>query len=198
MVACYDDGDVVAYYVREIADYVFSRPDVPQTQKSFGKTNVDRLPRLFFHENVGHSAWGLATHRKSRLIAVSSNRFEVTVFAFALATCQKKSQDVWEFCDCCQTCDSTESGIPRRARNWRIVVALGSHASNLPNVCFVDSEDGQAEKVCAIDIKGFVWMADIWKMFQPVSRMSPSEHHVLQSEEFWPASSRSVNIWRSE
>lgn len=34
----------------------------------------------FFLENVGDSAWGLAIHEKSRLIAVSSNKKEVTVF----------------------------------------------------------------------------------------------------------------------
>ncbi|KAL7798587.1 CRT10 domain-containing protein [Trichoderma ceciliae] len=194
LVACYDDGDVVAYYVKEIANSVSSKRDIPTTQRSSRKAYISRPLRLFFHENVGHTAWGLAIHRKSRLIAVSTNRFEVTVFAFALATCRKKSRDIREFCDCCQSCDSTESGIPRRARNWRIVVALGTLASNVPNVCFVDSEDGQAEKVCAIDIKGVIWMADIWKMFQPVARISPSAHHLLQSEEFWPASSRGWGV----
>ena len=36
----------------------------------------------FFHENVGKTAWGIAIHEKSRLIAVSSNLREVTVFCF--------------------------------------------------------------------------------------------------------------------
>jgi hypothetical protein len=38
----------------------------------------------FFHENVGMTAWGLALHEESRLIAVSSNRREVTVFVPAV------------------------------------------------------------------------------------------------------------------
>ena len=38
----------------------------------------------FLHENVGMSAWGLAIHEKSRMIAVSSNLKEVTVFMPAL------------------------------------------------------------------------------------------------------------------
>lgn len=38
----------------------------------------------FFCENVGISAWGLAVHSASRLIAVSSNHHEITVFAFGL------------------------------------------------------------------------------------------------------------------
>ncbi|EHK24816.1 uncharacterized protein TRIVIDRAFT_61576 [Trichoderma virens Gv29-8] len=188
LVACYDDGDVVAYYVKEIAD------SASRTKRSSGKAHTNHQPRLFFHENVGHTAWGLAIHRKSRLIAVSTNRFEVTVFAFALTTCQKKSKSRREFCDCCQSNDNTRSNIPRRARNWRIVVALGAKASNIPNICFVDSEDGQAEKICAIDINGVIWIADIWKMFQPVVQIPPSKHLILQSEEFWPAPSRGWGV----
>ncbi|KAH0493986.1 hypothetical protein TgHK011_000625 [Trichoderma gracile] len=188
LVACYDDGDVVAYYVKEIA------ASASRTQKASKRGRPGRSPRLFFHENVGQTAWGLAIHRKSRLIAVSTNRYEVTVFAFALSTCQKKSKDVREFCDCCKSNNSTRPSVPRRARNWRIVVALGSHASNIPNICFVDGEDDQAEKVCAIDIKGVMWMADIWQMFQPVTQVPPSRHLILQSEEFWPASSRGWGV----
>ncbi|KAL6698563.1 hypothetical protein J3F84DRAFT_363247 [Trichoderma pleuroticola] len=188
LVACYDDGDVVAYYVKEIAD------SISRTKRSARKTHANRHPRRFFHENVGHTAWGLAIHRKSRLIAVSTNRYEVTVFAFALTTCQKKSKRIREFCDCCQSSGNTQSSIPRRARNWRIVVALGAKASNIPNICFADSEDGQAEKVCAVDINGVVWIADIWRMFQPVVQIPPSKHLILQSEEFWPAPSRGWGV----
>ncbi|KAK4067379.1 uncharacterized protein Triagg1_7559 [Trichoderma aggressivum f. europaeum] len=188
LVACYDDGDVVAYYVKEIAD------SISRTKRSAGKTHANRQPRRFFHENVGHTAWGLAIHRKSRLIAVSTNRYEVTVFAFALTTCQKKSRRIREFCDCCQSSGNTQSSIPRRARNWRIVVVFGDKASNIPNICFTDSEDGQAERICAIDINGVVWIADIWRMFQPVVQIPPSKHLILQSEEFWPAPSRGWGV----
>jgi hypothetical protein len=37
----------------------------------------------FFHENVGITAWGLAIHEQSRLLAVGSNHREVTVFMHA-------------------------------------------------------------------------------------------------------------------
>jgi len=49
---------------------------------SFGDsyTNFKRL----FHENVGSSAWGLAIHSRSRLMAVSSNLKQVSVFAFGV------------------------------------------------------------------------------------------------------------------
>lgn len=41
----------------------------------------------FFHENVGISAWGLAVHQYSRLIAVGTNNSNVHVFQPALAVC---------------------------------------------------------------------------------------------------------------
>ncbi|KAM0463912.1 hypothetical protein ACHAO4_000637 [Trichoderma viride] len=195
VLACYDDGDVVAYYVKDIADLVENKRNQSKAQRSSRKDYTSRSsPRLLFHENVGQSAWGLAIHRKSRLIAVSSNRAELTVFAFALASCRTKSRKSQGFCDCCQSCDSTESGVPRRARNWRIVIALRQEASNIPNVCFLDDVDGQAEKVCAVDIKGVLWIADIWRMFQPVTKVNPSEHDALRSEEFWPAPSRGWGV----
>lgn len=190
ILACYDDGDVVAYYVKDIADLIENKRNQPKAHRNSRKAYTSRPPRLLFHENVGRSAWGLAIHRKSRLIAVSSNRSEVTVFAFALASCQAKSRTNQEFCDCCQSCDSTESGTPRRARNWRIMIALGEGASNIPNACFLDDVDGKAEKVCAVDIKGTLWIADIWRMFQPVAKIPPSHQVALLSEEFWPDPSR--------
>ncbi|KAL7924028.1 CRT10 domain-containing protein [Trichoderma austrokoningii] len=194
VLACYDDGDVVAYYVKDMADWIESKRNQSKAQRGSSKAYTSRPPRLLFHENVGQSAWGLAIHRKSRLIAVSSNRSEVTVFAFALASCRNKSRKNKQACDCCQSCDSPKSGTPRRARNWRIVVALREETSNIPNVSFLDDVDGQAEKVCAVDIKGALYIADIWRMFQPVIKVDPFEHDALRSEEFWPAPSRGWGI----
>lgn len=194
LVACFDDGDVIAYYVKDIADYISSTTDLLPTKPANRKRNhmagCEIPPRLFFHENVGNSAWGLAVHRQSRLIAVSSNRCEVVVFAFALAACQRQRQDARKPCEGCEGCDSSELGIRRRAWNWRIVVALGQHASNVPNVSFMDDDNGQAEKICAVDIKGAIWLADIWKTLQPVTRIPPSTYPAFQSEEYWPAASR--------
>ncbi len=74
--AC-DDGDVIAYYTHLL-------------WMESGLSQGNKLPpngttKPFFHENVGISAWGLAIHDRSRLIAVGSNNREVTVFAFGLS-----------------------------------------------------------------------------------------------------------------
>ncbi|KAJ0365657.1 hypothetical protein COL154_004236 [Colletotrichum chrysophilum] len=143
LVAAYDDGSVIAWYVGSIADYVDSR--------------TAAVPTPFFRDNVGRSAWGIVVHQQSRLIAVSSNRFEVTVFAFALSRLPEalwRRDRPYSHCEAC---------VFKRKRNWRIVIPLGDGGHNIPNISIWDDEDGFAEKVVAIDINGTLWILDIWK-----------------------------------
>ncbi|KAG8421203.1 hypothetical protein J3458_003099 [Metarhizium acridum] len=197
VLTCHDDGDVIAFYTKDVVEYILAKSEIPssatpkQRRASVSSLNAGNAPKPFFHENVGISAWGLALHQKSRLIAVSSNRYEVTVFAPALATNGSRSS---RNCDCEACCDGVESHVRRRARNWRIVVSLGPLADNIPNISFVDDKYGYAEKISAIDIKGAMWLADIWKAFQAAIRVMPSTSPLLKSEEFWPATSRGWGI----
>ncbi|KAM0427467.1 hypothetical protein ACHAPT_007427 [Fusarium lateritium] len=184
VLACYDDGDVVAYYTKDIGTYVFGGRET--TCSSHRAT-----PRPFFCENVGMSAWGLAIHQKSRLIAVSSNRHEVIVFALALTLDPFRPKEA-------PSSDSQKPSKPeknvdhRRGRNWRIVIVMGSDSDNMPNVCFVDDFEGQAQKVCAIDIKGTAWLADIWQAHQgPIAIQALSQ---LKSEEFYPSPTRGWGV----
>ncbi|RDA89742.1 hypothetical protein CP533_1064 [Ophiocordyceps camponoti-saundersi (nom. inval.)] len=181
----HDDGDVVAYSTSKIADWIASRPrrradsagPPVQTllQNDFSPHGPgSQKPKPFFHENVGRSAWGLAVHKKSRLIAVSSNHCDVTVFAPALSSEMEGGRPNHDWCEECSgtrpvTCDKVDSHVRQRARNWRIVVSLGSAADNLPNVCFIDDAAGWASMVCAVDIKGATWMADIWQSLLPAT-----------------------------
>ncbi|KAF8866496.1 hypothetical protein BDZ45DRAFT_720071 [Acephala macrosclerotiorum] len=74
LVAC-DDGDVVAFYTHLINHEV-------QLAMNEGHTTPPiKLMRPDFLQNVGISAWGLAIHTQSRLIAVGSNLKQITVFA---------------------------------------------------------------------------------------------------------------------
>ncbi|KAK2593059.1 hypothetical protein QQS21_009225 [Conoideocrella luteorostrata] len=197
VVTCHDDGDVVAFYTKDIAEYILRISKIPsaatprQRRSSNPSMHTWNTPKPFFLQNVGISAWGLAVHQKSRLIAVSSNRFEVTVFAFALATGGPGHS--WT-CDCMACCHYAEVQVRRRVRNWRIVVSLGHLADNIPNISFVDDKYGYAEKVSAIDIKGAIWLADIWRSYEATTRIMPSTSPLLKSEEFWPASSRGWGI----
>ncbi|KAF3768916.1 hypothetical protein M406DRAFT_327327 [Cryphonectria parasitica EP155] len=86
-----DNGEVVAWYTATIAQDVEASlsagggvSDDEDHDPPTGRAERLPSPKHFFHDNVGMSAWGLAIHKKSRLIAVSANTHEVTVFAFAL------------------------------------------------------------------------------------------------------------------
>ncbi|KAI0468701.1 hypothetical protein F4859DRAFT_516864 [Xylaria cf. heliscus] len=76
LLAC-DDGDVLAYYNAKIETALLY---IESGHAPDNYTHVEP----FFHQNVGRSAWGLAIHKKSRLIAVGNNNHEVHVFAMAL------------------------------------------------------------------------------------------------------------------
>ncbi|TDZ31711.1 hypothetical protein C8035_v001292 [Colletotrichum spinosum] len=150
LVSVYDDGSVFVYYTRPIAEYV--------DKKLLGCKGSNPVPTYFFADNVGRSAWGIAVHQKSRLIAVSSNRHEVTVFAFGLYRLPEAMSRRRERSD-----DSHEQAVLRRKRNWRIVIPLGIFGNNIPNIAFWDDDAGLAEKIAAIDVRGVVWILDIWR-----------------------------------
>lgn len=154
----FDDGDVGAYYTHTIARCA------GQAGTSFRQTT----PKEFFHENVGISAWGLAIHEQSRLLAVSSNRHEVTVFAFATNDNPVQGQlpeedtspEVWSG----QTALELEKHFQSRTRTWRIVLPTGAEGQNIPSIAFCDDETGYADKVVAFDVEGNTWIFDIWKI----------------------------------
>ncbi|KAH6689056.1 hypothetical protein F5X68DRAFT_204878 [Plectosphaerella plurivora] len=152
----YDDGSVFAYYVDAIAAYLERLPG----------SRLPGVPTPFFKENAGSSAWGLAIHQTSRLIAVSTNRREVVVFAFGL-THHAVSPAMAAL--------STVAArfACRRSRSCRIVLLLGANGHNIPNISFLDNRDGAAEKICAMDIHGNTWILDIWRSFYPPVRISP-------------------------
>lgn len=84
-----DNGDVAAWYTHTIARYIETDPSrsketSQRNSESSGHDSRLPSPKHFFADNVGMSAWGLAIHKESRLIAVSANTHEITVFAFAM------------------------------------------------------------------------------------------------------------------
>ncbi|KAM0713687.1 hypothetical protein Q7P37_010649 [Cladosporium fusiforme] len=75
-----DDGDVEIFLVRHILHAINTRTDSGHGAAGPIADNIKPL----FQRNVGVSAWGLAIHAQARILAVSSNRHEVTVFRFGL------------------------------------------------------------------------------------------------------------------
>ncbi|KAL6919312.1 hypothetical protein FSST1_003338 [Fusarium sambucinum] len=182
VLACYDDGDVVAFYTKDLAKRIFTGHGTTDTLHK-----NQTAPKEFFHENVGISAWGLAVHRRSRLIAVSSNRHEVVVFALALTQNPPNRRT--------SVSRTTQLAIQTRTRNWRIVIRLPSAADNIPNVCFIDDRQGNAQRVGAVDVKGNAWLAAIWKGNVGPVEVRPISETLIRSEEFYPAPSRGWGIF---
>lgn len=176
MLIARDNGDVVAWYTHTIARYI--EAITAWKRSSHGRTRhanstKPSSPTHFFAANVGLSAWGLAIHTKTRIIAVSSNTSEVTVFAFALESDAVDSQfervptGQWSsgpFIHERRERDEgdLEDSFGTRQRTWRIIITFGREASNLPSISFCDDLNGNADRVAAIDIHGYLWIAEIW------------------------------------
>lgn len=176
-----DNGDVAAWYTHNIAHCIEARtagerhPHAGIRETSFTKPSS---PKPLFSTSVGLSAWGLAIHTKSRLIAVSANTSEVTVFAFALAGDDADAQLGNESAGLCpppstpppvdeesqRGRDRLQASFRTRRRTWRIIITFGREATNLPSISFCDDPNGNADRIAAIDINGCLWIADIWSI----------------------------------
>ncbi|KAH0542417.1 hypothetical protein FGG08_003172 [Glutinoglossum americanum] len=161
-----DDGDVVAYQTQKILATI-ERRDAGDHVKAF------------FNENVGKSAWGLAIHKSARMIAVSANTKEITVFAFALATegsnayaralernaLPSESVDWVPIGPNSPTHTSfypfPSSRLLLRQQNYRIT--LRGHGDNIPSVAFYNSQDDTLGRwLVSTDIDCAVVIWDVW------------------------------------
>ncbi|XDG07145.1 hypothetical protein ABKA04_006760 [Annulohypoxylon sp. FPYF3050] len=121
LLLAYDDGDVIAYYTRHIENELLRR-------ERGGRNNKPVLGP-FFHENVDKSAWGLAVHKQSRMIAVSSNYHDVTVFVFALTGRPYRHTPEIDELGLFRTIVRDEHGrfVDRRERSSQLVVEAPRH-----------------------------------------------------------------------
>ncbi|EPE08276.1 hypothetical protein F503_01059 [Ophiostoma piceae UAMH 11346] len=164
LLMAFDDGDVIAYYTEHIVKYLSSKWRGHPTRSP-------KKPTPFFRETVGLSAWGLAIHTKSRLIAVSSNLAEVTVFAPALYRAYRRWSVTTES-DSIENAPAfhpgrygfqkLKSALEKRARNWRILLPLGRGGKNIPSIAFV-GDCGLPYMIIATDIDGCIWLLNIWE-----------------------------------
>ena len=178
LVACCDDGDVVGYTVQSIERLLETLPDL-RRQSEPSRRNTETAPtipgRPFLLENVGKSAWGLATHKTQRLLAVSSNSKEIRIFVFALDWSGLPDIDM-EMNSGLAHLESNEepflsddklwpkvrTGSPRdRSKNFMIVLSL--HNTNIPNIAFYDSDRACDETYLAsTDIEGKLFIWEVW------------------------------------
>lgn len=199
---------IYAGYTHEIAQQVEQRLELVRHPPS-GIQSIDDLrlasPSHFFTDNIGGSAWSLAIHKKSRLIAVSSDAHEVTVFAFAFQRNDPDAQFENQTVDRPgeplsprkivadsfwqepieaepESVQSLEQRFRTRRRAWRIVIPMGIEATEFSSLAFCEDEAGNADRVAALDITGYLFIAEIWGIgrrhvrIQPHNVQFPSGH----------------------
>ncbi|KFY34725.1 hypothetical protein V494_06527 [Pseudogymnoascus sp. VKM F-4513 (FW-928)] len=155
------DGDVLAYYTTPIHRASLSPPSTPSSTPPIA---APPQPTPFFHESVGISAWGLAIHSSSRLIAVSSNAHEVQVFAFALSSPALTPPLLPSDSTCnFPTLSPTPTSPPSRASNFRLRLPLGLRGDNIPSIAFTSTPEGEADSIIASDIRGALWFLPLWR-----------------------------------
>ena len=188
VVAC-DDGDVISHTVRSIslaidekAQTVLGESFREKGHKFSGPMGFNNsiLPVVcpnerfdirtlapWFHENVGASAWGLATHKHAMLLAVSSNTKDVHVFAPSLSSerheaAPKADQDpqmLERF-----TAWKNGSAATLEDRSIGRKVTLEGHMTNIPSIAFCDNTlDVEGTYLESTDIDGHINVWDIWR-----------------------------------
>ena len=146
--AC-DDGDFIVYFVSKIAKSV---RDV-ESKKGHVKPVLCSL-KPYLISNVGGSAWGIAINKTARLLAVSANTHDITIFVCALGENRDDSFE-HEF-----TCDIN---MPDPLRRRDQILIVGGHATNIPSISiWSDPEDPSRAFLVSTDIGGDIIICDIW------------------------------------
>ena len=185
VVAC-DDGEVISYSVRSIslaieegARTVYGLDMYKDAgRRRLGRQNLilpiaddpdrvsGRLLVPWFHEHVGASAWGLATHKRALLLAVSSNAERITVYAPSLSPERNGASD-WMDPPVNESdrylVSETGSSIFLRDRSLSRRVVLRGHTTNIPNIAFCDNDlDPEGRYLVSTDINGYTFIWDVW------------------------------------
>ena len=173
LLVCTDTGNVAAYYTRNVEHWVRESLKLSAEPQN-GLVNID----AFFTHWVGESAWGLTIHSQARMIAVSMNEpyrvacddpsAKVNVFAFALTPTLVEEQrevsspgvgedtdwQIWQF----------GTSKPDRNVNYKIVLqGNNGHASNIPNICFINTpQDSVGNWLLSTDIGGTMKAWNVW------------------------------------
>ncbi|KAJ5757406.1 uncharacterized protein N7511_006100 [Penicillium nucicola] len=194
-----DSGNVTGYNVEAIFSELSQCAELGQ-KKPFDGIGV----KPFFAEYVLKSAWGLATHKFARLIAVSSNTGNITVFAFAMVDLASEHAD--------SDVDSTqnmESGDPtgeeqtwvkvnrldhlneikqqmpnHRKRNLRL--SYKGHFENIPCVSFANFDlDPNGLWMVSTDIFNRVVVWRIWDNLNPIQMTYLGNPHNNPPQRGW-------------
>lgn len=156
LLAACDDGDVVGYRVKEIQRTLAERVLSLDVDSDVA---LEDTPRVFLHQNVGASAWGLAVHREARIIAISANTHQITVLAYALV----QSDDFPKHSSTSNSRNSDDPvlqkpGLPFFRRREHTFTLMAN--TNIPSVSFNNNGDDPSGRwlfSSSIDGKTIIW-----------------------------------------
>lgn len=176
-----DSGNVCGYHVEAIYSAV-KRCAKSGYKRPFDGSEVNP----FFVENVGMSAWGLATHKYARLIAVSANTGLITVYAFALVDSAADDRN-----DADETSNDINTGMsavdqtwvpvesrkqlfelhqltPRNYRSRNLRLTYRGHFDNIPCVSFANFDlNPNGMWMVSTDISNRLIIWRIWEDLWP-------------------------------
>jgi len=149
LVSAHRNGDVVVWYTKEL--------------------------KLMLHYNVGSSAWGVALHKERRLLAVSANSWKITVFELAVGEHREEKgfesdgEEEGDIDACVDERKSSRNGnlndtemLRNKERRTddavvKCKILQGGPKHNIPNVTFLDDENGQWLASASIDGTVVLW-----------------------------------------
>ncbi|CAG8088577.1 unnamed protein product [Penicillium olsonii] len=194
-----DSGNVTGYHVEAIYSAIGRCVKLNNKQPFDG---VEVKP--FFVEYVGKSAWGLATHKFARLIAVSANTGYITVFAFAMVDdelfgdgsssdtseifgIEQSSQlgQTWLVIEDDEELAEVKRKMPNhRTRNLRLHYA--GHYENIPCVSFANFDlDPNGTWMISTDILNRVLVWRVWDAMGPVKESTYGHPRNNRPERGW-------------
>jgi hypothetical protein len=161
-----DDGDVEVFLIRHIVHAIATRVNLHDDTQDPVADNLKPL----FQRNVGISAWGLAIHTQARIIAVSSNRHEVTIFRFGLVddydnlktprkqakAADNKQSSRWDG-------ERREDNLGSRPeRNTDVTRQVLNGEANIPHIAFCNTgDDPDGRWLLTTDISGVCRAIDL-------------------------------------
>ncbi|KAJ6024241.1 hypothetical protein N7540_005038 [Penicillium herquei] len=192
-----DSGNVCAYHVEAIYSTIM-RCTSAGYKRPYSGSEVNP----FFVENVGMSAWGLAMHKFARLIAISANTRQITVFAFALVDSTSTNSDDQSQPSINQTTEQVDDAwvkietqrdllklrksMPANHRSKNLRLTYRGHLDNIPCVSFANFDlDANGEWMVSTDITNRVIVWRIWDFLSPFEIYYPGHPYNNPPQRGW-------------
>lgn len=184
LVLATDSGNICAYHVEAIFSAI-NRHAKSRAKQPLDTAETDPVSP-FLVENVEQSAWGLAIHKFARLIAISANTGQITVFAFALVDSASTDEsdddslgapDTMNISQSDPTWVSIENGdqlqqlqklMPHHHRSRNLRLTYRGHFDNIPSVSFANFDlDASGIWMVSTDISNKILIWKIWESLWP-------------------------------